>query len=76
MLAQAAPMFVTCETLAAQVWGAANAVKKSPSIRTHVREIRRALAPLGYGVENAWGGAYRLAPIETVEAAKDLKMTS
>lgn len=62
VLANASPQYVASENLAARVWGQAHAKQKSPGIRTHVREIRRILAPLGYGVQNARGGFYRIVP--------------
>lgn len=68
VLAKASPQYISSENLAARVWGQAHAQQKSPSIRTHVREIRRVLMPLGYGVQNARGGFYRLVPTDLIVA--------
>lgn len=66
VLAKVSPQYISCENLAAQVWGQVHAQQKSPSIRTHVREIRRVLTPLGYGIQNARGGFYRLVPSDMI----------
>lgn len=66
VLAKVSPQYMSSENLAALVWGQIHAKQKSPSIRTHVREIRRILLPLGFGVQNARGGFYRLARSELI----------